>query len=383
MFHKLLFTACLIMTAAFGVRPVSAQMDFWGQIDLAAVRGYEAPYWNRQIRGDDTFNDVRLRLFAQHWMTDRIGVFAELLFDLKAAARVNGAYVVVNELLGEEWLGARVGLAPTSIGTYGMRSSYFNQSGLVAIPMQRGWRTTMDNGGRATPEDFMRRKADNVRKMPVLYDACWNIMWELLGTVGKLSYAIGATSGSLSNPMGPLSEPGLQWIGRLGYTPALGVTVGVSGAQGPYIGDYKGPAADILGPAIENPDEYDQRYLGVDLELSRDRYELFGEAYTNSYELENVQERVAVRGAYLEGRRWISPSVFLAARGEVMDFGGITVPGTSGLQDWDDDVRRVEAAVGYRLTRESILRLGWQHTAFVQGNDETQNVLIAHISAVF
>ena len=214
---------------------VSGQMDFWGQIDLAAVRGYDEP-WNRQIRGDDTFNEVRLRLFAQHWMNDRVGVFAELLFDLEARARINGAYVVVNELLGKEWLGARVGLSPTSVGTFGMRSSYFNQSGLVGIPMLRSFRTTMDNGGRATPTDFMRRKVDNRRDVPILYDACWNIMWELLGSAGDLSYALGVTSGSLSNPLGPLNTPGLQWIGRVGYSPALGVIVGLSGAKGAYIG---------------------------------------------------------------------------------------------------------------------------------------------------
>lgn len=373
--------AVCVVLVGWGPTQVSGQMDFWGQIDLAAVRGYDEP-WNRQIRGDDTFNEARLRLFAQHWMNDRVGVFAELLFDLEARARVNGAYVVVNELLGKEWLGARVGLSPTSVGTFGMRSSYFNQSGLVGIPMLRSFRTTMDNGGRATPTDFMRRKVDNQRDVPILYDACWNIMWELLGSAGDLTYALGVTSGSLSNPLGPLSTPGLQWIGRVGYSPALGVIVGLSGAKGAYIGESR-PASDIDGPVIANPEDHDQRYLGIDIEISRDRYELFGEAYTNSYELENVQERVAVKGGYLEGRRWVSPSVFLAARGEVMDFGGITVPGMSGLQDWDDDVRRVETTIGYRMTRESIFRVGWQRTEFTQGDDPTQNALIAQISAVF
>ena len=378
-------TACTLATAialAAAPRPAAAQMDSWGQIDLAAVHGYDTQ-WNRQIRGDDAFNEVRLRLFGQHWVNEQVGVFAELLFDIEARARVNGAYVVINDLFDQPWLGARVGLSPSLIGTHGMRSSYFNQSGLVGMPMLRSFRTTMDNGGRATPDDLMRRKGENRRDVPILYDACWNISWELLGSIGSVSYDFGVTSGSVSNPLGPVGVPGVQFMGRLGYRPALGVVLGLSAVHGPYIGESN-PASDIRNvPVVEDPENWDQQYLGLDVEVSRGTYEIFGEAYRNWYALPNVQERVAVQGAYLEARWWLLSDVFVAGRSEIMDFGGITVPTFTELQDWDDDVRRFEAAIGYRMTREAIARLGYQRTTFTQGTDPRQNVLIAQISAVF
>ncbi len=126
-----------------------AQLDISGQIDVVATTGYEAPL-NRNFRRDDPFNEIRLRVFMQHWVTERIAVFGEILYDLDADVRVNGAYVVVNEIAGKPWLNSRIGMAPSLFGSFGFRGTYFNQNPLIGVPLVWHYRTTLDGGGRAS-----------------------------------------------------------------------------------------------------------------------------------------------------------------------------------------------------------------------------------------
>ena len=50
---------------------------------------------------------------------------------------------------------------------------------------------------------------------------------------------------------------------------------------------------------------------------------------------------------------------------------------------WDDEVWRWEAALGYRLIREILVKLDWQHTEFVTGGNAALNLLALQLSAVF
>ena len=198
-----------------------------------------------------------MKLFGQHWLNDHVGVFTEFLFDSEADVRVNGAYVVVTELAGQDWLG-RAGLAPSVVGSFGSRSTYYNANPLVGVPLIWQHRTTLDGSGLATNEDLVRRKASDALGVPMIYEACWNLQWELMGGAGIFEYSLGLTSGSLSNPTGARNNDGLQILGRVGVEPALGVRVGVSGAVGPYVG---GRPSDELIEATTFPgsiSDYDQ-----------------------------------------------------------------------------------------------------------------------------
>ena len=50
---------------------------------------------------------------------------------------------------------------------------------------------------------------------------------------------------------------------------------------------------------------------------------------------------------------------------------------------WDDELWRLEAALGYRLIREILVKLDWQHTEFVTGANVPLNLLALQLSAVF
>ena len=252
------FAAILLMagTAAFIPSGARAQLQISGQLDLVASGPGDSIGVNRAFRGDTPFSPVRLRLFARHWVTERIGVFTELLYDVEADPRVNGAYVVINELAERPWLNARIGLAPNPIGAYGLRSTYFNSNPLVGIPLIWQYRTNLSSGGADTATGLTSRTAEPGGGVPVLYDSCWNIQWELLGEVGLFEYSAAVTAGSLSNPMRSRAVPGSTWLGRLGAVPLPGLRVGVSAAHGPYLSP---PTLDSDGdpPYAGDPSDYD------------------------------------------------------------------------------------------------------------------------------
>lgn len=379
-------TALTLVLALLLLEPASAlsQIRISGQVDLTAATGDTDRGVNDAFRRDNPFNPYRARLFAQHWVSDRVGIFAELLFDADAGPRLNGAYVVINELAGEPWLNARVGLAPSLIGSFGLRSTYFNSNPLAGVPLVWGYRTTLDGSGRVTVEDLLRRKENDSAFLPMLYDPCWNLQWELLGAVGMFEYSAGVTSGSMSNPLGALDADGVQVLTRVGVEPQPGIRFGLSGGLGPYIGGGSRDP-DLSMPSYPGePTDYDQRLFGFDLEVSRGRLQLLSEGYRSTWEAPLVAEDLTATGAYVEARYDFLPRWTGAVRTGYLAFNDVTptAPGAAPT-GWDDDVARVETALTYRWSREVHLRLDWQHNDFVTGNDPSVDLLAFQLRAVF
>jgi hypothetical protein len=309
-------------------------------------------------------------------------VFSEFLFDDVSGIRIQGAYLVLNQIADRNWLNVRAGMAPSLIGSFGLRSTYFNSNPLLGVPMVWQYRTTLDGSGLASVEDLLRRREQDFRALPILYDACWSLIWEVLGTVGLLEYSLGVTPGAMSNPLQAPQEAGVQVLGRVGIEPTLGLRLGLSGGFGPYLG---GPNRDPLVEADSYPGEpsdYHQRLAGIDGEYSVGRARLHTEAYFSSWDAPLIDEALNVWGGYVEGAYDVTPRWLAAVRMGALSFGEIEGP-TGARTAWDDDVLRVESAVTYRLAREVHLRVGWQHTEFLTGNEESEDLLALQLRAVY
>ncbi|MDX1566459.1 MAG: hypothetical protein R3223_01580 [Longimicrobiales bacterium] len=363
---------------------VDAQVQISGQIDLSAVAGGDDRGVNDAFRRDSPFNPFRARFFAQHWVSDRVGIFTEVLFDSDSGPRLNGAYIVANELTGRSWLNARVGLAPSLIGSFGLRSTYFNSNPLVGIPLVWQYRTTLDGSGLVTADDLLRRKQANTSFLPMLYDPCWNLQWELLGEVGIFEYSAGVTSGSMSNPLGAMEADGVQVLARVGVEPRPGIRIGVSGGVGPYIGGGRRDP-DLSAPDFPGgPEDYDQRLFGYDVEWARGRLQLISEGYHSTWEAPLVSEDLTATGAFLEARYDFLPRWTGAARTGFIGFNEITPSGAGATPTgWDDDIARFETALTYRWSREVHVRLDWQHNEFLTGSDASMDLLAFQVRAVF
>jgi hypothetical protein len=361
--------------------PAAAQLQISGQVEALALNRTDTRGLNRNFRNDSPFSSIRARLFAQHWVTPRIGVFAELLYDIESTPRLNGAYIVINEIAGHDWLGLRAGMAPSLVGNFGLRSTYFNANPVIGVPLVHQHRTTLDGSGLATADDMLRRRAANIIGLPMMYDACWNPVAELLGNVARFEYSLGVTNGSVSNPLQTRMVDGVQVLARLGYEPVDGLRVGVSALVGPWIG---GPKFDPEVAATSfpgEPDDYDQRLAGVDVEWLLAKLHFFGEAYVSEWEAPLVAEDLGSRGAYVEGRYDFLPEWFAALRVDGMQFSDIEVDAAE--TGWDDDLMRIESSLTYRVAREVHLRANWQHTAFLTGEEDPVDLLGVQLRAVF
>ena len=380
---KLRIAASLLLGCTLAAPGASAQLRISGSADLLASTGTDSRQLNKNFRGDSPWSTVRARVFAQRWLTEKAGFFAEALYDPGSGPRLTGAYVVVNDIGGRDWLDVRAGLAPSLIGNFGMRSSYFNANPLVGVPLIWQHRTTLDNSGLATAADMVRRREQNVIALPILYDACWNMQWEVMGEVGRFEYSVGLTPGSASNPVAATTEPGVQVMARLGYVPMENLRLGASGAHGPYIA---GPNRDTGTKTTSYPGsrtDYDQQLVGLDAEYGAGKVKLYAEGYVSRWEAPLIEEDLVSAAAYLEGRYDFLPAWFAAVRLDGMTFSEIAPAPGAELVGWDDDLVQLETSLTYRVARELHLRADWQHTRFVTGLEEPVDLLAIQLRAVF
>ena len=357
-----------------------AQVDISGQLDLVATAARDSLGLNRNIRGDGAFNPIRLKLFVRRWVNERVGLFGELLLDADASPRVNGAYVVVNELGGKDWLNTRLGLAPSIVGSFGMRSTYFNANPLIGVPLIWQYKTNLPNDRPITVDELVAGKGEWGGGAPMLYESCWLIQWELLGEIGAFEYSIGVSPGALSNPVYARKYDGSQFMGRLGVVPLQGLRIGVSGAHGPYLGpSTSGPQTYDVDPITQ-----DQSVVGLDVEYARGRLLFHSEVFGGRWEAPEITEDLETVGGYVEGRFDFLPGWYLAGPFDWMSFSDVAVGGeTPGTVAWDDNTTRTEVALGYRFSREVLIKADWQRTSFEGADNPAVNLLAIQLSTVF
>ena len=358
------------------------EIEIAGQLDLVGIARGDTLDINTAFRGDSPFNPIRVKLFARSWITERIGVFTEVLLDIDADPRLNGAYLAVNEIGDLTWLNARLGLAPSVVGPFGMRSTYFNANPLVGVPLVWQYRTNLSSSGNSTVASLRAATGEPGGGSPVLYDSCWMIQWELLGEVGAFEYSVALSPGALSNPVGARSVEGSMWLARVGHTPLAGLRLGLSAADGPWLSP---PPLDGSGtPAYpEEPSSFDQSLLGVDVEYRTGPWLVHAELHGVRWETPLISERLDAVGGFVEARFDFSPGWYVAGRLGGLRFGEVETDAATGARaPWDQDVARSELAVGYRLTRQALLKLDWQRTT-VGASDFEQNLFSAQLSTAF
>jgi len=358
-----------LATLGLAAPPAHAQeIQISGQLDLVGMVSRDTLDINTALRGDSPFNPIRLKLFARSWITDRIGVFTELLLDVDADPRLNGAYVVVNEIGDLPWLNARLGLAPSPIGGFGLRSTYFNLNPLIGIPLVWQYRTNLSNSGTSTVASLLARQDEPGTGSPMLYDSCWMIQWEILGEVGAFEYSVALTPGALSNPIRARQVDGSMWLARVGHAPLPGLRLGVSAAHGPWL-------------SAPSP-SFDQGLLGVDAEFGAGPWLFFGELHSFRWESPLIAEDLDAVGGFVEARFDFLPGWYAAGRLGGLWFGDVVTNAATGARaPWDQDTARTELALGYRVSRQALLKLDWQRTT--TASDFEQNLFSVQLTTAF
>lgn len=345
---------------------------------------------NTNSRGDDPFNTIRARMYAQKAWTDNIEMFVEFLWDDGAEPRIQGAYLSFYELLHES-LTLKVGMLPSPFGNYGHRSTYFNQNPLLGVPALWLTKTKLATDGSTRNADLWPYGPPTQRSAYAGgYDACWDYGANLLVELGMFQGQFAVTQGALSNPYANTND-GYQFIANLGLQPLPGLRFGVSGATAPWIDGgsdltvyqpYGSGASGVAGldayESVGDPEDFTQTALGGWAEASFGRFQFFSEVAQFTWETPLLYEdEVDALSGYLEGRWNVVPGWYLAGRYDAARFSEVAAnnDGSGGLQPWSADFNRVEAALGWRVIREGYIRLVYQGTRYEVGAREDVDIL--------
>lgn len=369
--------------------PASAQIQLGGELDVAYAhdilqdRGEPSSEINTTFKGKSPFSLIRVRLQAEAPVADGISAHSIVRYDEgRGEAEIEGAYVIFSGLANRPNLNLLVGKMAMAFGTFANRG-HATRNPVIGVPLIYQHFTTVQ-GSRvpadATAQLALRETAPRPgRGLPVLYDACWNTGLQIYGSPGRLSYAVALTKGTVSNP-GAASNDGAQLVGRLGYRPGMALDLGASAAVGSYLSSS---ASDSPGfPAGESVEGYYQLTTGIDASYVFGHWEFAAEVLRSSWEVPNMGEDLTLIGGYVEGSLAILPGYRLATRLGMMDFAEIGA-GAGRATDWDYDVRRVETAIEYYISRNARLKFALQLNFRPDAADSEDHLIGIQLATAF
>lgn len=344
-----------------------AQMRITGQASVGFMKGNQGNSQYSYNRGRGSFN----------WRGDLLGD-AVLSEDITFLSNVR---FVQDDILHVDQFAVRfsdIGAIPLNIEfgeidlpflNLGARR-YPSNNSFIDLPLIREHHTTL----RSSDYELWlldSRYTEAKNGLHILDGGLYDLGLRVFGTIGMFDISAAITNGMVSASSsyttdGLNSSGGIGKMMRVAATPMTGLTIGVSYANGPFLseGNYYYPS---YGESF-NPDEYSQEILGGDIDFSFDHFSFYGEGIYNVWKLAHIYgSDLKALGYSLEGRYAALPRVSLAARVGGLVFNKISTtiitPGY-GLAaysgTWDHDLLRFEVAAGYRLSRESLLKVVYQ-----------------------
>ncbi len=181
---------------------------------------------------------------------------------------------------------------------------------------------------------------------------------------------IQVTSGSPSNALSLSHAPQYaQWVAGGGYTIVQGWRVGVSGFRGPYLSPDVAPLLP-LGNTVRS---FPASGLGLEMQWARGHWSLSGEWQRFQYDLPGFTQAPSVSSTYGEGKRIITPRLYVAGRVGWLKPGGAadsTGVSTGQFSPW---IASYELGGGWWLNRHQLLKASYEwlkieHQAGTQTN---------------
>ncbi len=202
--------------------------------------------------------------------------------------------------------------------------------------------------------------------LPIIYDTCWDVGVQVIGSVSRLEYSFAVTQGTLSTPQARAYDDnaGKQFALRLKHVFSAELSIGGSFARGPYLNSLIQPA---LGGG-EQVEDFNQRAYGIDVEYGVGHLSVVAEVVSNLWQTPNITDVHGNRSdltnwsGYVEGKYGLRPGLFAAFRYDTLGFGKIDDgSGSGGRVPWDYGVRSLEMGLGYYLTDQVIGKIVQQH----------------------
>ena len=357
--------------------------------DATATIGPEDPgFFNYTSYEFNALRNVRIRLSTELRANDRIQVLAEVRLDQGRVFDAYGLFVRVRPWPTRRF-DIQAGRIPPTFGAM-TRTSYSSGNLLIGQPLAYQYLislrpdalpSTSDEllrmRGRGWLSNFPVGNSAPAPGVPLVNTSEWDTGVQMHGVMGMLEWTAALTSGSLSDPRLKDNNGGRQFAGRAVARPKPALTFGVSAARGAWLNDsLEDAVADTASTRAQ------QTAFGADAEVSAGRFLVRGEAIRSAWDLPQfgrlqLTEPVVAISSLIEGRVKIVPGLYAALRGDRLDFS--TIRGAAGLVEWEAQTWRVEAGLGYSVTRNINVKASWQKNRRDGGRVRKDALLAAQV----
>ena len=384
---RLFLVATVVAAAAPALAEDASSIRLRGLLDVALHNDTHAADIATFNGVDSPLQSQRLRLFFEGTASPTLDVFTQVILAQETIA-LEGAYALVTPWR-ERDLHLSAGKIPWPIGTWAPRT-YSNENPFVTSPLMYQHHTSL--GWDQVPpspaallaaagtgwEGADYGSGAGAVGMPIVDDYGWDFGIVALGSVGRLEF-----SGGLTNSAPGWSSPsedangGKAVMGRLGFVPTVGLRLGLSAAQGAYLGEWVSYAL----PAGKKETDYMQTLGMADFSYEWGRVELRAEGFVNEWETAYCGT-LRSTGGYAEGRFGFDSGVWLAGRAEALRHSELT--DGSLTRPWDDEVDRLDVCVGYRIARGAAIKADWQRARLHRlDGAQTSDLFVGQLSLEF
>jgi len=214
--------------------------------------------------------------------------------------------------------------------------------------------------------------------LPMVNTSRWDTGVQAHGVVSLFEWTGSVSTGSLSDPRGRDNNGGRQLAGRLVARPHVALQLGASASTGAWLNQS-------LETAVPRPAEVTrarQMAVGGDAEFTAGAVLVRGEVIRSTWDMPPVAAPVIdvpliATSVLVEGRYKLAPGLYLAVRGDRVDFSEIL--GSRQRNTWDADTWRIEAGGGYSITRNILVKGSWQRNRRDGGRVTHEDLLAAQV----
>jgi hypothetical protein len=228
-----------------------------------------------------------------------------------------------------------------------------------------------------------RQQVTNKKKwLPVLWGPAYTSGGAVFGSIQKFDYAVDVKNASISSRPSAWDATRLGYdnptvTGRIGIRPDAAWNIGASASYGAYLL----PAAAPTLPPGTKLGNYNQTTIGSDVSFSWHHWQIWGEAMAARFEVPNVGNADTIT-YYLETKYKLTANLFAALRWNQQFFDKIP-DGLGGMQRWDNDLWRIDTALGWRFDRHLQMKLQYSFERRLGSLQQGEQLVAAQMTLKF
>jgi hypothetical protein len=359
-----------------------------GTIDLEGYHFQQPAPGLIDSKSDNLFNP-RLILFLDVQAGSHVYFFAQSRLDRGFDPSNHGAQVRLDEYAFRitPWDDGRftiqIGKFATVVGNWVPRHLSWENPFVSAPLVYENVTAINDKVAPASPLNFVRR-FDNGKYdfNPVIWGPNYTSGISVSGRLGQFDYAAEMKNSALSSRPESWNVTAIGFDhssvnARVGFRPSQMWSFGLSASDGAYLR----PEAEGTLPRGRDIGDYRELVVGQDASFAWHHLQLWAEFYEARFEVPRVGDADTF-AYYFEAKYKFTPQLFGALRWNQQLFGTVS-DGARGNIRWGQDLGRVDAAVGYRFTTHTQLKLQYSFQQETTGPRDDNHTLAAQFTVRF